>query len=123
MKQNAVLLVDDEPWFVDALAERLSLRGFAVAVAYDGKSALELLNSKKFSAAVLDLKLPDIQGLEILERIRLADNNIRVVILTAHGGEEEKARGLALGAVGFFNKPAPIDAIEELLKIREEGRE
>jgi DNA-binding response OmpR family regulator len=116
MKQHAILLVDDEPWFVDALAERLSLRGFAVTVAYDGKSALEHLKSGIFFAAVFDLQLPDIQGLEILRRIREEGNDIRVVILTAHGGEEEKAKSLALGAAGFFNKPAPIDEIEKLLK-------
>jgi len=115
MKHIPVLLVDDEPWFVDALAERLSLRGFAVTVAYDGKSAMELLQSEIFSSLVLDLQLPDIQGLDVLARIRQAGHDVRVVVLTAHGGEEERRQAEALGAAGFLNKPAPIDQLERLL--------
>jgi len=114
MKHIPVLLVDDEPWFVDALAERLSLRGFAVTVAYDGKSAMELLQSEIFSSLVLDLQLPDIQGLDVLARIRQAGHDVRVVVLTAHGGEDERRQAEALVAAGFLNKPAPIDQLERL---------
>lgn len=115
MKQFTILLVDDEPWFIDALAQRLSIRGYEVSVAYDGTSALNTLSEGDFDAVLLDLQLPDLHGIQVLKKIRDVHGGLRVVIVTAHGGEKEKKECLALGAAGFLNKPARIDLIEKLL--------
>jgi DNA-binding response OmpR family regulator len=115
MKHIKILLVDDEPWFVDALAQRLSLRGFSVVVAYDGGSALDKLESGEYSAVLLDLQLPDMHGTEVLRRMRHSGNQTRVIIVTAHGAREDQEKCRALGAAGFLNKPARIDMIEKML--------
>ena len=85
MKQYNLLIVDDEQRFADMLVKRFSLRGCHCDVCYNGQQALDLVKRKNFFLILLDLRLPDIYGIEVLERIKLISAMTPVVILTAHG--------------------------------------
>lgn len=105
---SAILLIDDERSFADTLAKRLLLRGFECAVAYDGRSGIALAQKVPFVGLVLDLRLPDLNGIEVLRRIRVADPNLTVVILTAHGTEQDEQECMRLGATAFLHKPVNL---------------
>jgi DNA-binding response OmpR family regulator len=111
-----VLLVDDEWQFVDALAERLRLRGFETLVAHDGPSALDLLEKDVVRLVVLDLRMPEMDGIEVLRRIRERWPETQVIIATGHGDEEDRRKCMELGAFAFLSKPVNIKELSELLK-------
>ena len=111
-----MLLVDDELEFVDTLAKRLAARDYHVDVAYDGEQALEAVAQHGYDVMVLDLRMPGMDGIEVLQRIKQAEHEVEVVILTGHGAAEEEHAARALGAFEYLHKPADIkdlvDAIE-----------
>jgi CheY-like chemotaxis protein len=113
---SKVLLVDDEREFVESLSERLIMRQMGSAVAYDGESALELINEDEPEVMILDLKMPGIDGIEVLRRVKATRPDIEVIILTGHGSEEDKEICMKLGAFAYLNKPVDIDLLSETLK-------
>ncbi|MBU1248660.1 MAG: response regulator [Proteobacteria bacterium] len=113
--KRTILLVDDEIQFVDSLAERLELRGFETLVAYGGLSALELFLQHTPSLVVLDLRLPDIDGGEVLKRIKEIAPDVRVIIITGHGSEDDRLACMTCGADGFMRKPLHIKNLVEAL--------
>jgi DNA-binding NtrC family response regulator len=115
-----ILVVDDEKKIADTLAERLRLRGFDAVTVYDGASALSLVRTERFEGIVLDLRLPDINGIEVLRQTMKEFPAIRVVILSGHGTERDFQISLELGAIACFQKPANI---KELTAALAEGRE
>jgi len=106
-----VLIVDDEYEFANALAERLDLRGFQTSVAYDGDQALLAADREHPDAIVLDLKMPGMDGMEVLEKVKKIDRRIQVVILTGHGSEKDRERAIDHGAFDYFNKPVMIETL------------
>jgi two-component system response regulator CpxR len=110
-----ILIVDDEEKIADALAQRLVLRGFDATPVYDGRSALSWLRKDNFDSMILDLRLPDIKGVEVLRKTMETSPKMRVVILSGHGNEEDFKTCLDLGAVACFHKPAKISKLEEAL--------
>ncbi len=114
-KHKNVLLVDDERRFVNMLAKRIELRGgYSPQIAYDGRSALELLRMQSFIVMLLDLRLPDIHGVEVLRQAKEKYPSMPVVILTAHGTREDERACMGLGAYAFLHKPVNM---LELLRI------
>jgi DNA-binding response OmpR family regulator len=113
--KHSVLLVDDEILFADSLAERLEMRDFEVNVAYNGLSALDLFSSLKPGLVILDLRLPDIDGSEVLLHMKKLAPRTRVVVITGHGSDEDRKRCLDLGAAAFMNKPVRLAALVEAL--------
>lgn len=111
-----LLLVDDEREFVQTLSERLSLRDIDSAVVYDGESALDLMATDDPEVMILDLKMPGIDGFEVLRKTKETRPNVEVVILTGHGSEEDKATCLRLGAFAYLQKPVDIDELSTILK-------
>ena len=103
-----ILIVDDEVKIANALAERFHLRGFDAVPAYNGKSALDLLKTETFDGVVLDLRLPDIDGIEVLRQTLEEFPEIRVIILSGHGTEQDFKTCLEMGAIACFHKPASI---------------
>lgn len=99
-----VLVVDDEPAIVRALSAALRARGFRVDVAVDGQQALDQAALQPPAVIVLDLGLPDIDGLDVLRRIRTW-SEVPVVVLTAEGAEDRKIRALDDGADDYVTKP------------------
>ncbi|MEW6671645.1 MAG: response regulator [Thermodesulfobacteriota bacterium] len=113
MKGWKVLLIDDEEDFVMTLAERLQLRGLCTMAATDGESGLKLLPNESFDAVILDVMMPRLGGLEVLERIKAFNPQIPVIILTGRGRSEDGPRGMQLGAFDYLIKPFDIDELTQ----------
>lgn len=113
---SKVLLVDDEREFVQTLSERLMMRDMGSAVAYDGESALHLINEDEPEVMLLDLKMPGIDGLEVLRRVKETRPEIEVIILTGHGSEADKEHCMKLGAFAYLQKPLDIDVLSETIR-------
>ncbi len=111
-----LLLVDDEREFVQTLSERLLIRDMGSAIAYDGESALDLINDDEPEVMILDLKMPGIDGIEVLKRVKKSRPEIEVIILTGHGSEADKELCMKLGAFAYLQKPVNIDVLSETLK-------
>jgi len=115
MVQLKILLVDDEQEFVTTLAERLELRGMDVEIATDGEMALGLVETDPPQVVVLDVMMPGLSGMEVLERIKAVDSSIQVILLTGHGGTKDGIKGMQLGAFDYLIKPVDIDELIEKL--------
>jgi CheY-like chemotaxis protein len=113
---SKVLLVDDEREFVQTLSERLTMRDMGSAVAYDGESALELIREDEPEVMILDLKMPGIDGIEVLRRVKQERPEIEVIILTGHGSSEDRKTCMELGAFDYLHKPVDIDTLSEALR-------
>ncbi|MBW1796916.1 MAG: response regulator [Deltaproteobacteria bacterium] len=111
-----VLLVDDEREFVQTLSERLLMRDMGSAVAYDGESALSLVKEDEPEVMILDLKMPGIDGIEVLRRVKETNPGIEVIILTGHGSDEDRKVCMDLGAFAYLHKPVDIDMLSGTLK-------
>jgi len=117
---SKVLLVDDEREFAQTLSERLMMRDMGSAVVYDGESALNLVHEDEPEVMVLDLKMPGIDGIEVLRRVKAEHPNVEVVILTGHGSEKDREICMGLGAFAYLHKPVDIDVLSETLKAANE---
>ena len=103
-----VLLVDDEEEFVRALAERLELRGFEPEVALSGELALQVIEERAPDVIVLDLRMPGMDGVEVLRRVKRTHPRIQVIILTGHGSEADARTVRSLGAFEHLQKPVEV---------------
>ncbi|NDV18317.1 response regulator [Pseudodesulfovibrio sp. JC047] len=117
---SKVLLVDDEREFVQTLSERLMMRDMGSAVVFDGESALNLVRDDEPEVMILDLKMPGIDGIEVLRRVKADHPNIQVIILTGHGSEKDRQICMELGAFAYLHKPVDIDVLSETLKAANE---
>ncbi len=115
MLQLKILLVDDEQEFVTTLAERLELRGMHVDMAMDGETALSIIETDPPQVVVLDVMMPGLSGMEVLERIKAMDPKIQVILLTGHGATKDGIKGMQLGAFDYLIKPVDIDELIEKL--------
>ncbi len=116
MKNIKVLLVDDEKEFVDALAERTQMRQLDSKVAYDGDQALTLVKDEVPDVVVLDLRMPGIDGLEVLDRLKKNYPKVQVIVLTGHGSEQDEKASKSLGAFEYLQKPVGIDTLIQTIK-------
>jgi DNA-binding response OmpR family regulator len=111
-----VLIVDDEAELVSALEERLNLRGFQASGVTTGAEALSLVAEASFDVVVLDLKMPGLDGLEVIRRIKAERPGLQIVLLTGWGSEEDAEKGKSLGAYDYLMKPVKImDLVRVLL--------
>ncbi|MFW6325021.1 MAG: response regulator [Desulfovibrionales bacterium] len=106
-----VLLVDDERDFVDTLAERLVMRSMDASVRYDGTHALEGLAEVQPEIMVLDLRMPGMDGIEVLHQVKQSGVDVEVIILTGHGTEEDREKCLSLGAFAYLHKPVEFSRL------------
>jgi CheY-like chemotaxis protein/cytidylate kinase len=113
---SRVLLVDDEREFVQTLSERLQLRDMGSVVAYDGESALTLVNEDEPEVMIIDLKMPGIDGMEILKKVKATRPEIQVIVLTGHGSDADRKQCMELGAFAYMQKPVDIDELSDILK-------
>ena len=112
-KTIQVLLVDDEKQFANILSKRLKRRNIDVVTAYSGSEAIQTLRKRDFEVVVLDLKMEDMDGIEVLKIMKIIDNRLAVIMLTGHGSAEAAEQGIKQGAFDYLSKPCEI---EELLK-------
>lgn len=113
MELDKILIVDDEPDFVEALAKRMKNHGMDVETAGGGEEALGKARSQDYMAIVLDLKMPGMDGIETLERLKEINADLQIILLTGHGSIREGVEAMKYGALDFLEKPADF---EELLK-------
>jgi two-component system OmpR family response regulator len=111
-----ILLVEDNPDLAQRLTEGLEGAGFAVDHAADGETGYRLGRSEDFDAVILDLGLPDMKGVDVLNRWRQAGREVPVLILTARGSWTEKVEGLNAGADDYITKPCHIQEIAARLR-------
>lgn len=113
---SKILLVDDEREFVQTLSERLLMRDMGSAVAYDGESALEVAREDEPDVMILDLKMPGIDGIEVLRRVKSTQPEIEVIILTGHGSEADEKLCMQLGAFAYLQKPVDVEELSATIK-------
>jgi len=111
-----VLLVDDEKDFVMTLSERLQMRDLQPATAYSGEDALNLIKEETPDVIVLDLKMPGIDGFDVLKQVKTEHPEVEVIILTGHGNEKDKELCMELGAFAYLEKPVDIDVLSDVIK-------
>jgi two-component system response regulator RegA len=110
-ERPSLLLADDDRSFCQVLAPALHARGYAVEVAHDGRSALELLERMTPEYAVIDLRLPDMSGLKLVERLKAMADDVRIVLLTGYGSIATAIEAIKLGATHYLTKPSDADQI------------
>lgn len=111
-----LLLVDDEVGFATVMAKRLNRRNMEVTTAYSGSQGIQSLRRNEFDVAVLDLKMEDMDGIDVLKLFKIMDPRMPVIMLTGHGSEECASEGMQHGAYDYLTKPYEF---EDLLdKIR-----
>ena len=106
-----VLLIDDEIGYVNVLSNRLSKRGFDVGKANSGSEALKILRQRSFDVAILDLKMADLDGIEVLKILRKMAPEMVVIMLTGHGSAEAAHEGIRQGAYDYLIKPCELEAL------------
>ena len=106
-----VLLVDDEEGYVNVLSNRLRKRGFDVTGTFSGTQALQALRNNEFDVAVLDLKMEDMDGLEVLKIFKRMDPHMEVIMLTGHGSQTAAVHGIEMGAYDFLMKPCEFESL------------
>ncbi|BCS89798.1 response regulator [Pseudodesulfovibrio sediminis] len=111
-----VLLIDDEVEFLEALSERMELRGMDVVTAENAQKAVAALDSGEYDAIVLDLQMPDMNGIDMLKIIKESHPEMQVILLTGKATLEAGVKAMKLGAMDFMEKPADIDSLTEKIK-------
>ena len=116
MKDIKVLLVDDEQKFVEALSERLQMRDMENETVYDGEEALSFVDDKEPDVMILDLKMPGIDGMEVLRRVKKKFPAIQVIILTGHGTDRDEEESRRIGVYDYLKKPVDIEVLVSRIK-------
>ena len=110
-----VLIIDDERDFIETLEKRFRFRKIPVTAALSGAEALEALSREDFDVAILDVRMPGMDGLDTLKEIKKRYPLLEVIMLTGHGSIESGTRGMSLGAYDYVLKP--VDFSELLDKV------
>lgn len=111
-----VLIIDDEVGMCETLEDILEEHEFIAESAYDGKTGLKKIKEKKFNAVILDLKLPDLNGIDVLEKIKKYSPEIEVIIITAYATLENAIDAINKGAYGYITKPIDVNELINFLK-------
>ena len=121
--QVSLLLVDDEVGFVEVLSKRITRRGMTVTAASSGAEAIQTLRRRDFDVAVLDLKMEDMDGIEVLKIFKKMAPAMPVIMLTGHGSESSARDGIQFGAYDYLTKPYELEDLIQKIKqaIRQGG--
>jgi DNA-binding NtrC family response regulator len=115
MKEFNLLIVDDEEEFRDITSKRLAKKGIKVKTAEGGEKALEILEHSQTDVVLLDVKMPGMDGIETLRRIRAMKPLVEVVLLTGHASVDSGIEGMKLGAFDYLMKPIDLEPLMEKL--------
>ena len=105
MMNEKILLVDDDEELCDLVASFLSAEGFAVTSVHDGANGAELMLSDEYDLAILDVMLPQLNGFDVLKKVRADSTKLPILMLTARGDDAERIVGLEIGADDYLAKP------------------
>jgi two-component system OmpR family response regulator len=108
MATASVLIVDDEVDFSSVIAERMKERGLMVDTAESGMTALEMIQKKSYDAVILDMAMPEMDGIETLKRMLEIDKSLQIIFLTGQATVQKGVEAVKLGAVDFLEKPADL---------------
>lgn len=115
MKDKSVLIVDDEKNILFTLSQSLEALQLETDTATNGEEALAKLKEKEFGLILLDIRMPGMDGMEVLRRVREIRPDIRIIMITAYGTIELAVEAMKLGAVDFIQKPFSPEEIRELV--------
>ncbi|MBL4736123.1 MAG: response regulator transcription factor [Flavobacteriales bacterium] len=116
MIAQRILLVEDEDHLREVIRLNLDLEGYDVTDVGNGRIALEEIDRKRFDLVLLDVMLPEINGFQVCESIRLRNMKVPILILSAKGGSQDRIQGLKLGADDYLAKPFNLE--ELLLRVK-----
>jgi DNA-binding NtrC family response regulator len=111
-----VLLVDDETDFLEVMSERMKTRGLEVSTSTSAKEALKQAQEENYDAVVLDLMMPEMDGIEALAALKEKHPELQVILLTGHGSVEKGVEAMKLGAMDFLEKPIDMNALTEKIR-------
>ncbi len=123
MPLNRILVADDEESMRWVLSKALKRKGFAVDLAHDGRQALALIQENSYDLAILDIKMPGISGLDLLDRVRELKSDLLVVIMTAEASMKNAVEAMKRGAYDYITKPFDLDVIDAIIEKVERARE
>lgn len=115
-KKHSILLVEDEENLQDALRLNFEMEGYEVTSAYDGEEALKAIHNEYFDLIILDIMLPEIDGITVCENIRLSNSDIPILMLSAKNQSSDRVLGLKKGADDYLTKPFSLE--ELLIRVR-----
>lgn len=118
-----VLLIDDERDFISAVSRRLGKRGVSPRLAFSGEQGLEALKGQQAQVVVLDMKMPGMNGMETLKRIKAEYPLTEVILLTAHATVDSALEGMKLGAFDYLLKPCELDTLVDTIRQAAEKRQ
>jgi DNA-binding NtrC family response regulator len=122
-KRVDLLLVDDDADFRESVARRVMRRGYQVQEATHGEQALQLASLRQFDVVILDMVMPGMSGIQVLEQLKLAHPECEVIMLTGQGTIEAAVQAMKLGAYDFLTKPFPLAELEILIEKAYERRQ
>lgn len=111
-----LLLVDDEEGYVKVLAKRMTRRNMEVMTALSGSEGIQRLRKEDFDVAILDLKMEDMDGIEVLRVFKKMVPDMPVIMLTGHGTEKAAREGLEMGAFDYLMKPCDLEELVEKIR-------
>jgi DNA-binding NtrC family response regulator len=111
-----ILLVDDEQDFLETLSQRISLRGIDVAATTSAKEAIAKVAAESYDAIILDLQMPEMDGLEVLKAIKELKPEMQIIVLTGHATVKKAIEAMKLGALDLIEKPVDLDTILKKIK-------
>jgi DNA-binding NtrC family response regulator len=114
--KTRILLVDDEEQFVQALSERLTLRGYDVTTSLSGEDALKKLKHYNYEVVILDVAMPGLDGIATLREVKKLKPLTEVIMLTGHATVETAIEGMKLGAVDYLVKPCETEELVSKIK-------
>ena len=110
-----LLLVDDEHGYISVLAKRMAKRNIVAVTATNGNEAIQTLRGIHFDCAVLDLKMEDMDGIEVLKIFKKMDPSMPVIMLTGHGSETAARGGIKFGVFDYLTKPCDLDELIHII--------
>ncbi|MSM41615.1 MAG: response regulator [Geobacter sp.] len=123
MALNRILVADDEESMRWVLSKALKKKGFTVDLAADGEQALRMIQASTYDLAILDIKMPGISGLDLLDRVRESKQDLLVVIMTAEASMKNAVEAMKRGAYDYLTKPFDLDVIDAIVEKVNRARE
>jgi len=111
-----LVLIDDEVGYVNVLSNRMAKRNINVTKCLTGTEGIQALRKQDFDVAVLDLKMEDMNGIEVLKIFKKLDPDMPVIMLTGHGSEQAAKEGMKHGAFDYLTKPCELEVLLEKIK-------
>ncbi len=121
--RGRLLIVDDEPDFLESLEWQLTNRRYLVFLASSGDAAIEILRKETIDILIADIRMPGMDGIELIRRAALLAPDIQAIVVTGHGGEKTAIEAMRLGAINYLRKPVGVDVLDVAIQKGMEKRD